>query len=320
MFQTTITELLGIKYPIIKGGMMWLSTAELAAAVSNAGGLGIISSVTFNTREMFQQELRKAKSLTDKPLGVNLPLFPAIRPLDVDSYLEAMVEEGINIVETAGRNPEPYMDKFKKHGFKVMHKVVAVRFALKAQKIGCDAVIIDGCECGGHPGEEDVSSMVLLPKAADTLDIPVIAAGGFGDGRGLVAALALGADAVLMGTRFMLSREALMDDQVKEHLLQLNENDTMLIMRSHRNTIRVIKNEVAKKVAQLETQGIPLEEVLPLVSGQRGKELMETGNINAGVLACGQVIGLIQDAPSVQEIMDRIMSEAQETRQKLQLL
>ncbi len=310
--------MLGIKHPIIKGGMMWLSTAELAAAVSNAGGLGIISSATYDTKEKFQEALRQARSLTEKPLGVNIPLFPAIRPLDVDSYIEAMVEEGVNIVETAGRNPEEHMESFKKNGFKVLHKVTAVRFALKAQKIGCDAVIMDGCECGGHPGEEDVTSLVLLPRAADELDVPVIAAGGFGDGRGLCAALALGAEGVLMGTRFMVSREASMHEQVKEHLLQLKETDTRLIMRSHRNTIRVINNQVAQHVKQKELDHAPLEEVLPLIKGVKGRELMETGEIDAGVLACGQVIGLINDIPSVQEIMDRIITQADETRKKLQ--
>ena len=310
--------MLGIKHPIIKGGMMWLSTAELAAAVSNAGGLGIISSATYDTKEKFQEALRQARSLTEKPLGVNIPLFPAIRPLDVDSYIEAMVEEGVNIVETAGRNPEEHMESFKKNGFKVLHKVTAVRFALKAQKIGCDAVIMDGCECGGHPGEEDVTSLVLLPRAADELDVPVIAAGGFGDGRGLCAAFALGAEGVLMGTRFMVSREASMHEQVKEHLLQLKETDTRLIMRSHRNTIRVINNQVAQHVKQKELDHAPLEEVLPLIKGVKGRELMETGEIDAGVLACGQVIGLINDIPSVQEIMDRIITQADETRKKLQ--
>jgi len=310
--------MLGIKHPIIKGGMMWLSTPELAAAVSNAGGLGLISSATYDTKEKFQEALRRARSLTDKPLGVNIPLFPAIRPLDVDSYIEAMVDEGVNIVETAGRNPEEHMESFKKNGFKVLHKVTAVRFALKAQKIGCDAVIMDGCECGGHPGEEDVTSLVLLPRVADELNIPVIAAGGFGDGRGLCAALALGADGILMGTRFMVSREAVMHEKVKEHLLQLKETDTILLMRSHRNTIRVINNQVARKVKEKEEENAPLEHILPLIKGVKGQELMETGNLEAGVLACGQVIGLINDIPTVQEIIDRIIFQAGETSKKLQ--
>jgi NADH:quinone reductase (non-electrogenic) len=221
-------------------------------------------------------------------------------------------------VETAGRNPEPYMDSFKRYGIKVMHKTTAVRFALKAEQVGCDAVVIDGCECGGHPGEEGVSSLVLIPLAVKALKIPVIAAGGFGSGAGLAAALALGAEAVTMGTRFMVSREAPMSDKVKQYLLRQKETDTVLILRSHRNSIRVIKNEVADQVLRLEAEGAHISEILPLVKGTRGKELLDSGEIDAGILACGQVIGLIEDIPGVGEIVARVAQEALDVIGRLQ--
>lgn len=318
MFETRITKMLGIKYPIIQGGMQWLARAELAAAVSNAGGLGIVAAGTFPTKEELRDEIRKAKKLTDKPFGVNISLFPAIRPPDIDGYIDVLGEEGISVVETAGRNPEPYMAHFKQKNIKVIHKVTAVRFALKAQQAGCDAVIIDGCECAGHPGEDDVSSLILVPLTADALEVPVIAAGGFGDGRGLVAALALGAEGILMGTRFMLSQEAPMHPAVKEHLVKnVNETDTMFIMRSFKNTARVIKNQVAQKVAAMEAQGASIEEVIPLVAGRRGLELYERGDINAGIVACGMVAGLIKEVPTVQEIIDKMIADGVKVKAKL---
>ncbi len=289
---------------------MWLSTAELAAAVSEAGGLGIISAATFDTPEKFQAELKRAKTLTAKPLAVNLPLFPAIKPLDIDEYIRIMAAEGVTIAETAGRNPEPHMESLKKNGITVMHKTTAVRFALKAESVGCDAVIMDGCECGGHPGEEDVTSLVLLPIAVKALKIPVIAAGGFGSGPGLAAALALGAGAVTMGTRFMLSKEAPMHEEVKRYLVGLKETDTVLILRSLKNSIRVVRNEVAENILALEAQGAGLEEIIPLAKGERGLELMLKGDTNAGILACGQVIGLLNDIPTVREIVETTVREA----------
>jgi NADH:quinone reductase (non-electrogenic) len=319
MFKTKITELFQIEYPIIKGGMLWLSTAELAAAVSSAGGLGIISAASFDTREKFQAELRKARTLTDKPIGVNLPLFPAIKPINIDEYIQTIADEGVTIVETAGRNPEPHMESLKKHGIKVMHKTTAVRYALKAESVGCDAVIIDGFECGGHPGEEDITSLVLIPLAASALKIPVIAAGGIGNGSGLAAALALGAEAVLMGTRFMLSREAPMHENIKKHLLGLQETDTVLILRSLGNSIRVIRNEVSEEILRLESNGAGIDEIIKLAQGTRGQEMMESGNISAGILACGQVIGLCNDIPSVKDLMQNIMREAAAASKRLQV-
>ncbi len=311
MFKTRITEMLGIKYPIIQGGMLWLSRAELVAAVSNAGGLGILSAATFLTREEFQEELRKVKALTSKPFGVNIPLFPAIKPLDIEGYIKAMADEGVGVAETAGRNPAEYMPLFHQHRIKVLHKVTAVRFARKAQEIGCHAVAVDGFECAGHPGEEDISSTVLLPAAVDALQIPVVAAGGFADGRGLVAALALGAEGVLMGTRFMLSREAPMSEKLKEYLAGLKETDTMFVLRSLRNTARVIKNDVARKVAAMEEEGATIADLIPLVTGSREKEVMETGDISRGLLHCGQAIGLIHDFPPAADIVQQIMAEAE---------
>ncbi len=317
MFQTRVTELLGIEYPVIQGGMLWLSRAEMAAAVSNAGGLGIISAATFPSRDELKAEIRKTKELTDRPFGVNIPFLPAIKPLDIPGFIDVMGEEGVEIAETAGRNPQEVLPRFKEHGIKVMHKVTAVRFARKVQEIGCDAVIVDGFECAGHPGEEDVSSLVLLPRAVDAVDIPIIAAGGFANGRGLVAALALGAEAVLMGTRFMVSREAPMHDRVKEYLTTLPETETTLVLRSLRNTARVIKNNIAAQVQEMEGRGAGIEELIPLVSGQREKDLMETGDMEKGLLHCGQVVGLIHDIPSVEEIIQGIMSEAKEVRERL---
>ena len=318
MFKTRITELFDIELPIIQGGMLWLSRAELVAAVSNAGGLGILSAATFANKEELKDEIQKTRSLTSKPIGVNIPLFPAIRPPDVDGYIKVMAEEGVTIAETAGRNPVEYIPLFQECGIKVMHKVTAVRFARKAVEIGCQAVVIDGFECAGHPGEEDVSSTVLLPATVDAVDIPVIAAGGFADGRGLVAALAFGAEGVLMGTRFMLSKEAPMCDEIKQYLTSLNETDTMFVLRSLRNSARVIKNEVAEKVAAIEAKGnVKIEELLPFVSGLKEKEVMETGDLSRGLIHCGQVIGLINDYPPVQEIMEQIMEQAVEVASQM---
>jgi len=310
LFKTRVTEMLQIEHPILQGGMLWLSRAELVAAVSHAGGLGILSAATFPEKEDLQAEIRRTKGLTDKPFGVNIPLLPAIKPLDVEGIIDVLAQEKVPVVETAGRSPEEYMPRLKQHGIKVMHKVTAVRFALKAEKIGCDLVVVDGFECAGHPGEDDVSSLVLLPAAVDAVSIPVVAAGGFADGRGLVAALALGAEGVMMGTRFMVSQEAPMHAKVKEHLLNLSERDTMFVLRSLRNTARVIKNPVAARVAEMENQGAGIEELLPLVSGKKELELMESGNMDSGLLHCGQVVGLIHDVPAVSEIMEKVVAEA----------
>lgn len=317
MFKTRVTEMFGIRYPIIQGGMQWLARAELVAAVSNAGALGIMTSSTFSTAKELGEEIRKTKRLTDKPFGVNINLFPTMRPLNLDEYIDTIIEEGVGIVESSGRSPELYMERLKKGGVKVMHKVTAVRFARTVERVGCDAVIIDGFECAGHPGEEDVTSLILIPLTVDAVKIPVIAAGGFGDGRGLVAALALGAEAVLMGTRFMATQECQTHPKVREWLMKARETDTMLIQRSLRNSARVLKNPVSEKVTEMESKGATLEQLQPLITGLKEKELLETGNLEAGVLHAGQVIGLIRDIPTVKELVERMVNDAAEIGKRL---
>jgi NAD(P)H-dependent flavin oxidoreductase YrpB (nitropropane dioxygenase family) len=312
MFKTRITELFGIKYPIIQGGMMWISRAELVAAVSNAGGLGIITAFTFPTPQELAAEIKKTAGLTDKPFGVNITLLPTLRPVDIDGYINAVIDSGIKVVETAGRSPEAYMERLKAAGIKVIHKCTAVRFALTAQRIGCDAVSIDGFECAGHPGEEDVTSLVIIPLTVDAVKIPVIASGGFGDGRGLVAALALGAEAANMGTRFMATKEAPGHPKVKEWLVQASERDTLLLLRSFRNTMRALRNPTSEKVLEIEKQGADIHKLESLISGRVGRNLLETGDIDNGLLTAGQVIGLVRDIPTVKELVDRIIKEAEE--------
>ena len=312
MFKTRITELFGIKYPIIQGGMMWISRAELVAAVSDAGGLGIMTAFTFSTPQELAAEIKKTRGLTNKPFGVNITLLPTLRPVDIDGYLNVVIDTGIKIVETAGRSPEAYIERLKAAGIKVIHKCTAVRYARTAQRIGCDAVSIDGFECAGHPGEEDVTSLVIIPLTADAVEIPVIASGGFGDGRGLVAALALGAEAVNMGTRFMATKEAPGHPKVKEWLIQASERDTLLLLRSFRNTMRALKNPTSEKVIEIEKQGADIHQLESLISGRVGRNLLETGDIENGLLTAGQVIGLIHDIPTVKELVDRIIKEAEE--------
>jgi NAD(P)H-dependent flavin oxidoreductase YrpB (nitropropane dioxygenase family) len=312
MFKTRITELFGIKYPIIQGGMMWISRAELVSAVSNAGGLGIITAFTFPTPAELAAEIKKTRALTDKPFGVNITLLPTLRPVDIDGYLNAVIDSGVKIVETAGRNPEQYMERLKAAGAKVIHKCTAVRFARTAQRIGCDAVSIDGFECAGHPGEEDVTSLILIPLTVDAVDVPVIASGGFGDGRGLIAALALGAEAVNMGTRFMATKEAPGHPKVKESLVNASERDTVLVLRSFRNTMRALRNPTSEKVVELEKQGADIHQLESLISGRVGLKMLEAGDTENGLLSVGQVIGLVHDIPTVKELVERIIKEAEE--------
>lgn len=313
MLQTRITELFGVKHPIIQGGLMWVATADLTAAVANAGAMGFMTALTFETPEALRSEIRRARTMTDKPFGINFTFLPSLRQPDYPGYLQVCIEEGIEFIETAGRNPEPYMPILKDAGMKVIHKCTSVRHALKAQAIGCDAVSIDGFECAGHPGEDDVTSLVLLPVTADALDIPVVASGGFGDGRGLVAALALGADGMNMGTRFVATKEAPVHEGLKHALVDHDETDTTLIMRSLRNTERVLDNEVARKVREIEGTGeATIADIAEYVSGRRGlEEVLRKGNIEGGTMAAGQVMGLIHDIPTVQELIDRIMDEAE---------
>jgi len=318
MFKTWLTESLGIKYPIIQGAMLWLSRAELASAVSNAGGLGIINAGSFPTAKEFREEIKKMKNLTDNPFAINITLMTTRRTVNWEEYIVAAIEEGVNIVETSGRSPEPYMPLFKEAKVKVLHKAARIRDARTAERVGVDAVIITGFEAGGHPGMEDVTSLVLIPRVVDSVKIPVIAAGGFGDGRGLVAALALGAEGILMGTRFMASRECPLHPKIKELLRQTKETDTMMIERSIRNAARVLKTDFARKVLEMEEKGATLDELFPLITGSRAKHVYADGDINDSMLFCGQAAGLVNDTPTVKEIIEGIVSEAGEVMGKLE--
>ena len=310
--RTRITELLGIEYPIIQGGMHYVGFAELAAAVSNAGGLGTITGLTQKSADDLRNEIRKCKSMTDKPFAVNLTFLPSLATPDYPGYVRAIVEEGVKVVETAGRNPQQVMPALKEAGVKVIHKCTSVRHSLKAQSIGCDAVSVDGFECGGHPGEDDVPNFILLPRAADELEIPIIASGGMADGRSLVAALSLGADGINMGTRFMATQEAPCHQNVKEALLEATELDTRLVMRPLRNTERVLNNSAAQKLLEKEVNlgdSIKIDDVLDQVAGVYPKVMLD-GEMEAGVWSCGMVVGLINDIPSCKELIERTMSEA----------
>ena len=310
--RTRITELLGIEYPIIQGGMHYVGFAELAAAVSNAGGLGTITGLTQKSADDLRNEIRKCKSMTDKPFAVNLTFLPSLATPDYPGYVRAIVEEGVKVVETAGRNPQQVMPALKEAGVKVIHKCTSVRHSLKAQSIGCDAVSVDGFECGGHPGEDDVPNFILLPRAADELEIPIVASGGMADGRSLVAALSLGADGINMGTRFMATQEAPCHQNVKKALLEATELDTRLVMRPLRNTERVLNNSAAQKLLEKEVNlgdSIKIDDVLDQVAGVYPKVMLD-GEMEAGVWSCGMVVGLINDIPSCKELIERTMTEA----------
>lgn len=312
--KTRITELLGIEHPVVQGGMQWVGLAELASAVSNAGGLGILTGLTQATPDDLLKEIERCKSMTDKPFGVNLTILPTIKPVPYDDYAQAIVDSGVKIVETAGRNPEPYLPMFKAAGIKVIHKCTSIRHSLKAEKIGCDAVSVDGFECAGHPGEDDVTNMILLPLAARRLKIPFLASGGLGDGRGLAAALAMGADGINMGTRFMVTKEAPIHDNVKQRMIEATELDTALIYRSLRNTARVFKNSVAEQVIEIESRAgeTKFEDIQPLVQGVKGRELFDGGDLDKGIWSAGMVVGFIDDNPSCEELVTRIVAEAED--------
>jgi NADH:quinone reductase (non-electrogenic) len=308
--RTRITDLLHIRYPIICGGMFRVGRAELAAAVSEAGGLGIITSATHETAEQFREEIRKVRALTKLPFGVNLNLFPSSRPVPNDAYIEVMLEEGIRIVETSGRSPEPFMKVLKDNGVIVIHKVAGVRYAKTAERLGVDAVSVVSFETGGHPGMEDVGHVVMVPQAVDAVKIPVLAGGGIADGRGLAAALALGAEGVVMGTRFMATQESLVHEHVKQWMIGATEMDTALIQKSIGSTSRVARNKIALEVMEAEQRGATLEELLPLISGKRNVQVYHEGDVDAGIWSCGQSVGLIKDIPTVAVVIERIVSEA----------
>lgn len=310
--RTRITKLLGIERPIIQGGMHFVGLAELSSAVSNAGGLGIITALTQPTPAALAAEIARCRSMTDKPFGVNLTFLPVRTPPDYAGYIRAIIDGGVKIVETAGNNPQQWMPLLKEAGIKVIHKCTAVRHALKAQNIGCDAVSVDGFECGGHPGEDDVPNFILLPRAAEALKVPFIASGGMADARSLVAALALGADGINMGTRFIATQEATVHENVKQAILAATELDTRLVMRPLRNTERVLVNKGVERLLEKERQlgaAITFADIVSEVGGVYPK-VMQNGELDAGAWSCGMVAGLIHDIPTVRELMDRIMGEA----------
>lgn len=321
MIKTRITEMLGIEHPIVQGGMMNVGFAELAAAVSNAGGLGIITALSQPTPDDLRKEIARCQTMTSKPFGVNLTILPTIKPVPYDEYARAICESGVKVVETAGRNPEPYMPMFREYGVKVIHKCTSVRHALKAESLGVSAVSVDGLECAGHPGEDDVGNLVLLPAAAAKLKIPMLASGGIGTGTQLAACLALGADGINMGTRFLCTKEAPVHENMKKAIVAASELDTALIFRTLKNTARVYKNAVAKKVLEIEAKSggnTDFNDLKDLVAGVKGKEALQTGDIDFGIWTAGQVQGLITDIPSCEELVNRLVSEAEATiRQRL---
>jgi nitronate monooxygenase len=310
--KTRFTELFGIEHPIVQGGMQWVGRAELVAAVANGGGLGFITALTQPTPEKLTEEIARCRALTDKPFGVNLTILPAIKPPPYAEYRQAIIEAGIKIVETAGNKPIEHVEEFKKHGIKVIHKCTSVRHGLSAERMGVDAISIDGFECAGHPGEDDVPGLILIPAAADKIKIPMIASGGFGDARGLVAALALGAEGINMGTRFMATVESPIHPNIKQQIVDNDERATELIFRTMHNTSRVAKNVISTQVVAMERDGAKFEDVRELVAGTRGRSVYEVGDNDAGIWSAGQVQGLIHDIPTCAELIHRIVREAED--------
>lgn len=310
--KTRITELFGIEHPIIQGGMHYVGFAEMAAAVSNAGGLGIITGLTQKTAADLANEIARCKDMTDKPFGVNLTFLPTVNSPDYPGYIRAIIEGGVKVVETAGNNPAPFLPYFKDAGIKVIHKCTSVRHSVKAQNVGCDAISVDGFECGGHPGEDDIPNFILLPRAAEELTIPFVASGGMADGRSLVAALALGAEGINMGTRFIATKEAPVHEKVKQALVAASELDTRLVMRPLRNTERVLTNAAVERLLEKERRlgaDIKFEDIIEEVAGVYPRIMME-GDMEAGAWSCGMVAGLIHDIPTCKELIDRIMAQA----------
>jgi nitronate monooxygenase len=312
MIKTRFTELFGVDHPIAQGGMQWVGRASLVSAVANAGALGFITALTQPTPEALTQEIARCRDWTDKPFGVNLTILPAIKPPPYAEYRQAIIEAGVKIVETAGNKPQEHVDVFKAAGVKVIHKCTSVRHALSAERMGVDAISIDGFECAGHPGEDDVPGLILIPAAADKITIPMIASGGFGDARGLVAALALGAEGINMGTRFMATKESPIHENVKRQMVANDERATDLIFRTMRNTSRVARNAISQQVVELERSGAKFEDVRELVAGTRGKVVYETGDPDHGIWSAGQIQGLIHDIPSCAELVRRIVEGAEE--------
>ena len=313
MLKTRITDLFGIEHPVIQGGMQWVGYAELVSAVSNAGALGILTALTQPTPEDLTKEIDRTREMTDKPFGVNLTVLPTINPPPYEEYAQAIVGSGVKIVETAGRSPEPFMELFKEYDVKVIHKCTSVRHALKAQSVGVSAITIDGFECAGHPGEDDIPSLVLLPQAAEALDVPVAGCGGFSDAKSMVAALALGGEAIVMGTRFMATQEAGIHQNVKEKMTEADELSTNLMFRTMHNTARVFKNSISDQVVEIESTGsATFEDVKDLVAGQRGRVVFEEGDLEHGIWSAGISVARVKDVPTCKEMVARLVSEAEE--------
>ena len=312
MLKTRITDLFGIEHPVIQGGMQWVGYAELVSAVSNAGALGILTTLTPPTPEDLVKEIQRTREMTDKPFGVNLTVLPTINPPPYEEYAQAIVGSGVKIVETAGRSPEPFMELFKEYDVKVIHKCTSVRHALKAQSVGVSAITIDGFECAGHPGEDDIPSLVLLPQAAEALDVPVAGCGGFSDAKSLVAALALGGEAIVMGTRFMATKEAGIHQNVKDKMTEADELSTNLMFRTMHNTARVFKNSVSDQVVEIESTGTAtFEDIKALVAGQRGRVVFEEGDLEHGIWSAGISVARVKDVPSCKEMVSRLVSDAE---------
>ena len=313
MLKTRITDLFGIEHPVIQGGMQWVGYAGLVSAVSNAGALGILTALTQPTPEDLVKEIEKTREMTDKPFGVNLTVLPTINPPPYEEYAQAIVGSGVKIVETAGRSPEPFMELFKEYDVKVIHKCTSVRHALKAQSVGVSAITIDGFECAGHPGEDDIPSLVLLPQAAEALDVPVAGCGGFSDAKSMVAALALGGEAIVMGTRFMATKEAGIHQNVKEKMTEADELSTNLMFRTMHNTARVFKNSVSDEVVEIESTGsATFEDVKDLVAGQRGRVVFEEGDLEHGIWSAGISVARVKDVPTCKEMVSRLVSDAED--------
>ncbi len=311
MIRTRFTEMFGVEHPIVQGGMQWVGRAELTSAVANAGALGFLTALTQPTPEALVKEIARCREMTDKPFGVNLTILPTLVPRPYDEYIDAIVSSGIKIVETAGNSPKPFLPKLKAAGVKVIHKCTSVRHGLSAEKAGVDCISMDGFECAGHPGEDDIPNLVLLPAAARIIRIPMLASGGFADARGLVAALALGCDGMNMGTRFMATKEAPIHQKVKEAIVAADERSTALILRSLRNTSRVFGNSVAKQAIEMEREGKGIADIGPVVAGSRGRVVYETGDTEHGIWSAGTSMGLIRDIPSCRELVERIVREAE---------
>ena len=310
--RTRITEMLGIRFPIVQGGMQWVGTAELVSAVANGGGLGILTALTQPSPEALAAEIARCRGMTDAPFGVNLTILPTITPPPYERYLDVIIDSGIKILETAGNNPKEFIAKAKAAGIRLIHKCVTVRHALSAERNGVDIVSIDGFECAGHPGEDDIGGLVLIPVAAKALQIPIIASGGIADGRGLAAALVLGAEGVNMGTRFCATREAPIHERIKQALVNASERDTRLILRTLHNTARVLKNAVSDEVVATESRGGTFEDIRPLVAGSRGRAALVAGDPDGGIITAGQTVGLIDDIPGCAELIARMVAEARE--------